>query len=107
LNFTLIVSVIEIVIGIFFADWATSDDLTLQYHGWPEVLRRRRAHRLFFHLTGMLLVVAGVTPFFMVSLEASFSVIIVLVGFFFFGVLQILPLLVFRSLERLRRIFRH
>lgn len=55
--------VILIVTGVFSANWATSDDLTLQCRGWPEALRGNGAHRRFFHLLGIVLVVAGIIPF--------------------------------------------
>ncbi len=102
----LILGISLIVAGVLSADWATSDDLTLQYHGWPEVLRRNRRHRLFFHLLGITLVVAGIFPFFSVSLEAVASIAAILIGLFLLGVLQIFPLIVFRTLKTFRRIFR-
>ena len=102
----LILGMILIAAGVVSTDWATSDDLTLQYHGWPQALRGNRPHRRFFLLLGIVLVVAGVIPFFSSSLEVGTSVIVILLGFFFLGVLQILPLIVFRTLERLCQIFR-
>jgi len=77
----------------------------LQYHGWPEALRRNRRHRLFFHLLGITLVVAGIMPFFGFSLQVAASVVVILIGLFLLGVLQILPLIVFRTLETLRWMF--
>lgn len=102
----LILGMTLIVAGVLSADWATSDDLMLRYHGWPEALRRNRRHRLFFHLLGITLVVAGITPFFVLSLQAAASVVVILIGLFLLGVLQILPLIVFRTLETLRWMFR-
>ncbi len=102
----LILGVTLIVAGVLSADWATSDNLMLQYHGWPESLRRSRQHRLFFHLLGITLVIAGIMPFLVLSLQAAASVVVILIGLFLLGVLQILPLIVFRTLETLRWMFR-
>jgi predicted membrane channel-forming protein YqfA (hemolysin III family) len=93
-----------IITGVLFADWATSDQLTLQYHGWPEVLRRHRSYRLCFHLTGIALILLGIIPFFVYNLEAGLAVTVILVTCFLLGVLQIFPLILFRSFERLRHL---
>ena len=102
----LIAGFVLIVIGTFLADWATSDCLTLKYHGWPEIVRRSRLHRPYFHLPGLILILTGIISIFVFSIEGGVSVSIILLGLFVLGIPQIVPLIVFHSLRRLARIFK-
>ena len=67
----LIAGFVLIVIGTFLADWATSDCLTLKYHGWPEIVRRSRLHRPYFHLPGLILILTGIISIFVFSIEGE------------------------------------
>jgi len=102
----LIAGFVLIVIGTFLADWATSDCLTLKYHGWPEIMRRSRLHRPYFHLPGLILILMGIISIFSSSIEGGVSISIILLALFVLGIPQIVPLIVFHTLRRLGRILK-
>jgi hypothetical protein len=95
-----------IVIGTFLADWATSDCLTLKYHGWPKMVRRSRLHRPYFHLPGLIVILMGTILISIYSIAVGIHVTVILFGLFLLGIPQIVPLFVFHSLRRLGQIFK-